>query len=149
MKNQLETLDEVISKFTEEEKKLMNENRFPYIFSKAWVYLKMGPEKYRKSDSFSQPPLDFDDEDLEILANGCKQALEGIGLTKENPFSELDVMGFSALFRLFHFQKFDRKTHHNVIFKDKKGAIDVITFQHVVDGGQVVYYNFCQYLNID
>ncbi|RAR73828.1 hypothetical protein [Flavobacterium aciduliphilum] len=149
MKNQLETLNEVISKFTEAEKKLMNENRFPYIFSKAWVYLKMGPEKYRKQDAFSQPPLDFDDEDLEILAHGCRQVLQGVGLTKENPFSELDVLGFSALFRLFHFQKFDRKTEHNVVFKNKKGAIDIITFEHAVDGGQVVYYNFCEYLTID
>ena len=33
MKNQLETLNEVISKFTDEEKELMNKNRFPYIFS--------------------------------------------------------------------------------------------------------------------
>ena len=81
MKNQLETLDEVISKFTVEEKKLMNENRFPYIFSKAWVYLKMGHEKYRKNDTFSQPPLEFDEEDLEILAKYVQKLLtltEGI-----------------------------------------------------------------------
>ena len=26
------------------------DNRFPYLFSKAYTYLKMGPEKYRKND---------------------------------------------------------------------------------------------------
>jgi len=145
MKNQLETLNEVISKFTDEEKELMNKNRFPYIFSKAWVYLKMDPEKYSKKDAFNQPPHDFDEEDLEILSNGCKQVLEGIGLSNENPFTGLDVLGFSALFRLFHFQQIDRKTNHNFIINGKNGALDSITFEHIVEGGQVVYHNFCEY----
>jgi hypothetical protein len=149
MKNQLETLNEVISNFTEEEKKIMTENRFPYIFSKAWIYLKMGPVKYRKNDAFNQPPADYNEVDLEILANGCKQVLKGIGLVKENPFSEIDVAGFSTLFRLLHFNKIDRKTNHHFIFIDKNGALDEITFEHIVDGSQVVYYNFCEYQKID
>ena len=144
MKNQLETLNEVISKFTVEEKQLMNENRFPYIFSKAWVYLKMGAEKYMKNDAFNQQPTDYDEEDLAILSNGCKQLIEGIGMSMEKPFTGLDVMGLYALFRLFHFQAIDRKTHHNFMLNGKNGALDGITFEHIVEGGQVVYYNFCE-----
>ena len=149
MKKQLESLDEVISKFTEEEKNCVDSNRFAYIFSKAWMYSKVGPEKYRKDDAFKQPPSDFDDEDLEIIANGCRQVLEGIGMTKEKPFTGLDVMGFSALFRLFHFKNVARQCEHGFIFNDKRGALDCITFEHVMDGSHVVYYNFCEYPAID
>ena len=145
MKKQLESLDEVISKFTEEEKNSVDSNRFAYIFSKAWLYNKIGPEKYRKDDAFKQPPSDFDDEDLEIIANGCRQVLEGIGMTKEKPFTGLDVMGFSALFRLFHFKNVTRQCEHGFIFNDKRGALDCITFEHLMDGSHVVYYNFCEY----
>lgn len=149
MKNQLEALNEVIHNFSEAEEERVDENRFPYIFSKAWSYLKIGPEKYRKNDAFSQPPSDFDDEDLEVLANGCRQVLQGIGLTKENPFSGLDVMGFSALFRMFHFEKSSRKTYYNYTHNSKRGVLDEITLTHVIDNTQVVYYNFCEYPEID
>jgi hypothetical protein len=149
MKKQLESLDEVISKFTEEEISSVESNRFGYIFSKAWLYNKIGPEKYRKDDAFKQPPSDFDDEDLEIIANGCRQVLEGIGMTKEKPFTGLDVMGFSALFHLFHFKNVARQCKHGFIFNDKRGALDCITFEHVIDGSHVVYYNFCEYPAID
>ena len=125
-------LDKTINQFSEKEKNLVDSNRFVYIFSKAWLYTKLGPEKYRKDDAFNQPPIDLDYEDLEVLANGCKQVLEGVGLTIDKPFTELDVMGFSALFRLFHFKNIQRKCKHGFIFNGKTGALDCITFQHVI-----------------
>ncbi|RAR73722.1 hypothetical protein [Flavobacterium aciduliphilum] len=145
MKKQLELLDEVIDNFTEEEKQIMEDNRFPYIFSKAWMYLKKGPEIYRKHDAFQQPPSDFDDEELQILTDGCNQILRGVGMTENNPFTNLDVFGFYNLFRLFHFDYIDRKTNHYFTLNGKQGILDCITFQHYVDDSQVVYYNFCEY----
>jgi hypothetical protein len=136
-------LDKIFNQFSEKEKNLADTNRFVYIFSKAWLYTKLGPEKYRKDDGLNQPPIDF--EDLEILSSGCRQVLEGFGLTIEKPFTELDVLGFSALFRLFHFKNIQRECKHGFKFEDKIGALDCITFQHVVDGSKVVYYNFCEY----
>ena len=147
--NQKEALKKAMNQFSEAEKSIAEANRYGYVFSKAWLYLKLGPEKYRKNDAFKQPPLDFDDQDLEILSNGCRQVLEGIGLTKEKPFTELDVMGFSALFELFHFQQIKRQCQHACILNGKKGALDSITFQHVIDGTKVVYYNFCEYPAFD
>lgn len=58
-------------------------------------------------------------------------------------------MGFSALFRLFHFKNIQRKCKHGFIFNGKTGALDCITFQHVIDGSKVVYYNFCEYPSFD
>jgi hypothetical protein len=147
--SQTALLDKTINQFSEKEKNLVDSNRFVYIFSKAWLYTKLGPEKYRKDDAFNQPPVDFDHEDLEVLANGCRQVLEGVGLTIEKPFTEIDVMGFSALFRLFHFKNIQRKCKHGFIFNGKRGALDSITFQHVIDGSKVVYYNFCEYPSFD
>jgi len=147
--SQTALLDKIINQFSEKEKNLVDSNRFVYIFSKAWLYTKLGPEKYRKDDAFNQPPVDLDYEDLEVLANGCRQVLEGVGLTIEKPFTELDVMGFSALFRLFHFKNIQRKCKHGFIFNGKTGALDCITFQHVIDGSKVVYYNFCEYPSFD
>ncbi len=147
--SQTALLDKIINQFSEKEKNLVDSNRFVYIFSKAWLYTKLGPEKYRKDDAFNQPPVDLDHEDLEVLANGCRQVLEGVGLTIEKPFTELDVMGFSALFRLFHFKNIQRKCKHGFIFNGKTGALDSITFQHVIDGSKVVYYNFCEYPSFD
>lgn len=147
--SQTALLDKTINQFSEKEKNLVDSNRFVYIFSKAWLYTKLGPEKYRKDDAFNQPPVDFDHEDLEVLANGCRQLLEGVGLTIEKPFTEIDVMGFSALFRLFHFKNIQRKCKHGFIFNGKTGALDCITFQHVIDGSKVVYYNFCEYPSFD
>jgi hypothetical protein len=77
MKNQLEILDEVVANFSEEEKQLMDSNRFAYIFSKAWLYLKIGPQKYRKNDAFQQPPLDYDEEDFQIFTQNQKNRDHG------------------------------------------------------------------------
>ena len=144
MKNQLEILEEVIANFSEEEKQLMESNRFVYIFSKAWLYLKIGPKKYRKNDFFQQPPIDYNEEDFQILATGCNLILKGIGITKQKPFTNLDVLGFFGLFSLFHFDYVDRRTDHNFIYDGRKGFLDCVTFEHIVDGSQVVYYNFCE-----
>lgn len=144
MKNQLQALDEVIRNFTEDEKQLMEANRFPYIFSKAWMYLKKGPNIYRKQDAFGEPSLDYEEEELQILAEGCNQILKGIGMTEEKPFTNLDVFGFYNLFRLFHFDYVSRKTNHSFIYDGKTGALDCITFEHAIDQSQIVYYNFCE-----
>ena len=141
--SQKETLEQIISQFTEQELKIFETNRFGYIFAKAWLYIEIGPEKYRKIDFYQQPPSDFDTVDLAIITHGCNQVIDGIGMTKEKPFTGLDVSGFNALFKLFHFESIERKTEFKFTLNDKKGILDCITFQHLIDGSQVVYYNFC------
>jgi hypothetical protein len=139
-----EALDKVINQFSEEEEELMFSNRFVYIFTKAWLYVKKGPEKYRKGDAFNEPPVDYNAEELEILLKACKQVLDGVGMSSEKPFTGIDVFGFNALFRLFHFENVKRTTKHQFMLGDKKGILDCITFEHAMDGEQVVYYNFCE-----
>jgi hypothetical protein len=105
------------------------------------MYLKMGPEKYRRQDFFSMPDIEWQEGDLEVIAVGCRQILEGKGFTPEKPFTGLDITGFRQLFSLFHFEKTARETS-----KPAKGKfLDKIEMQHLVDGGKVTYYNLVEY----
>jgi hypothetical protein len=140
----LNEFDAFFKSLTEADRQTAQENRFPYIYSKAALFLKMKPEIYRKNDFFGQPPAEFDEEDIAILKHGCQQVLEGKGFKKENPFTGLDVFGFSALMRLFHFQQLSRKTFHTYEHEERTGILDCITFRHLVEDTEVVYYNFCE-----
>ena len=144
-KENLAAFSILFAKMTDEEKELMEKFRFGYIFFKAQLFLKIGPDKYRKDDAFQQPPIDFNSEDIEVLNDGCRQILNGVGLIPEKAFTNLDVSGFSALFRMFHFSSTSRETKYGFILNGKKGVLDQITFQHLMDGSVVTYYNFCEY----
>ena len=149
MIKKIEAMNELFDSFTPEQETYAIENEFPYVYSKASSFLEMGAEEYRANDFFKQPPLDFDEEDLAILQHGCNQILAGVGMSFENPFTGLDVDGFYALMRMFHFESIKRKTRHGQEFNDEKGAIDCITFKHAVDGRTCAYYNFCAYPKLD
>ena len=79
-------LNKVIDQFSDEENNLVDSSRFPYIFTKAWLYLELGPEKYREDDAFNQPPADFDEEDLEntldMIISGAKRFVKNLGFIK-------------------------------------------------------------------
>lgn len=146
MDNLTQQLDLIMNKKSDAENQILLDNQFPYIFTKAFRYLKIGPEKYRKQDFFKQPPIDLDSEELEVLTSGCKQILQGIGFSESEPFTNLDVSGFYNLMRLFHFQYTDRTTKHSFVLNNKKGILDCISFKHYVDDNRTcVLYNFCCY----
>jgi len=132
-----EILRQLMNSMTTEEKELFQTNRYSYLFDKAYKYLKMGSEIYRKNDMLNQPDKNCSDEELELIKNGCQQVLKGKGLTAENPFSELDVVGFRLLFDLFHFEQIERVSYN---LGDGK-FVDEIKFQHLMDGSIVTYYN--------
>lgn len=97
---------------------------------------------YRRDDFFHELPVDFTEEDIEILKNGCRQVLEGRGLTADFPFINLEVGGFYALFRMFHYESESRKTKYSFHYEGEKGILDHITFAHIVDGNIISYSNF-------
>jgi hypothetical protein len=149
MNKDIIAMNELFDSFTPEQESYAIENEFPYVYSKASSFLVMGAEKYRANDFFKQPPLDFDEEDIAILQDGCRQVLAGVGMSVENPFTGLDVSGFSALMRMFHFESIGRKTKYGKLLNNEKGALDCITFKHMVDGRTCEYFNFCKYPKID
>jgi hypothetical protein len=141
MFKQLERMNKLMNALSEEERKLFTENRFPYILTKADLYLKIGPEKYRRQDFFGMPDMEWDNDELKVIADGCRQILEGKGFTPEKPFVGLDIRGFTQLFSLFHFEKIGRETSN----PGEGKFLDKIKMRHVVDGGEVTYYNLVEY----
>lgn len=149
MNRDIIAMNELFDSFTPEQQVYALENEFPYVYSKASSFVVMGAEKYRANDFFKQPPLDFDEEDISILQHGCSQVLAGVGMSVENPFTGLDVAGFSALMRMFHFEAIGRKTKHGKVLNNEKGALDCIKLKHMVDGRTCEYFNFCRYPKMD
>lgn len=133
-------MDEVMDGMSEELEEMAMVNRFPYFFSKAYTFLKRGPDAYRSQDAFGEPSTDLDAEDLALIESGCRQMMEGRGLTPEDPLRGLGIHGFYALFRLFHFSLVRQSA-----MPGEEGIIDRMRMRHMVDGGEVVYYNLVQY----
>ena len=131
-----QNLEALIDKFSNEDTNLCLENRFPYLYTKAYYFIKDGAEAYASSDAFKLPDSSFNGEDLELLKLGCNQLLEGRGFSSENPFTNLGIRGCHKLFELFHF-KFVNQTATKV----DDGMLDKMTFKHVMDKKHISYYN--------
>jgi hypothetical protein len=131
-----QNLEALIDQFSKEDTNLCLENRFPYLYTKAYYFIKDGAEAYASSDAFKLPDSSFNSEDLELLKLGCNQLLEGRGFSSKNPFKNLGIRGCHKLFELFHF-KFVNQTATKV----DGGMLDKMTFKHVMDKKQVSYYN--------
>ena len=103
-----EQLETLINQFSDEDTKLCLENRFPYLYTKAYYFNRDGPESYASSDAFNLPDSSFSSEDIELLKLGCKQ----VALSKVSAsilhfvslyFSRILRRSFSHL--LFHTQQ--------------------------------------------
>lgn len=141
MSKLLEKMNLMIDALSEEERKLFTESWFPYVLTKADLYLKMGPEKYMRQDFFGMPDIEWNDDELETVSDGCRQILEGNGFTPEKPFVNLDVTGFRQLFSLFHFENTGRETSN----LGEGKFLDKIELRYVMDGGSVTWYNMVEY----
>jgi hypothetical protein len=144
MGKDIEMLNSLMDNMSDEEETIAMDNRFPYLFTKAYIYLKSGPDNYRKDDYFKLPSKDLEIDELAAIESGCNQILQGKGLVREKPFTGLDVRGFNLLFELFHFKSSARKSKSTKI-DGKTCFIDQITFKHVVDGSEITYYNLVSY----
>lgn len=141
--NSEEKLDLIFNKLNEDEQNRLLDNQFIYLFTKAELYLKLGAEKYRKDDFFHQPSIDYTENDLELLKIGCIQITEGKGFSEQTPLHDIDVFGFSKLMKLFHFVSESRTTNYQFTNEGKSGALDCITFKHMMDDRTTQMFNFC------
>jgi hypothetical protein len=139
----MEKIEKVLSLMNSDEQEYCILNQFPYIFTKAELYLKIGPDKYRKEDFFQQPPLNLDTVDMESIRYGCEQIIEGRGFDHKTPLQGLGVSGFYRLMELFHFQFESRKTKYSFKYEEEKGALDIMTFTHQMDDRKATLFHFC------
>ena len=139
----MEKIEKVLSLMNSDDQEYCILNQFPYIFTKAELYLKIGPDNYRKEDFFQQPPLKLDTTDMESIRYGCEQIVEGRGFNFSTPLQGLGVSGFYRLMELFHFQFESRKTKYSFIYEEEKGALDIMTFTHQMDDRKATLFHFC------
>ena len=138
-----EKMQEVMDNMTPEYLSLAEDNQFVYLFSKAFLFLKMGPEAYRNQDFFNQPSEDIDAEELELINNGCRQILAGRGFSTDQPLTGLGISGFYALMDLFHFKL--RRQSIAGRMEGRRGMLDRMEMQHVMDERLSVLFNFVAY----
>ena len=139
----MKKIESILSLMNSDEQEYCILNQFPYIFTKAELYLKIGPDKYRKEDFFQQPPLNLDTVDMESIRYGCEQIIEGRGFNYTTPLQGLGVSGFYRLMELFHFQFESRKTKYSFKYEEEKGALDIMTFTHQMDDRKATLFHFC------
>ena len=137
MKSVSKDLDILMKKLSNDDLKLLSNNRFPYIFTKAYFFLSDGPEIYKKIDAFNLPNNSFSNIDIENIKIGCKQILIGKGFRKESPLEGIGVRGFYKLFELFHFEMTNQISYKI----DAAKRLDKITFEHNVDKSKIECYN--------
>ncbi len=136
MESVAEQLETLINQFSDEDTKLCLENRFPYLYTKAYYFNREHPESYASSDAFNLPDSSFSNEDIELLKSGCEQILKGKGFSSKIPFKNLGIRGCHKLFELFHF-----KFTNQQVTKVHDGMLDKMTFKHVMDNKEITYYN--------
>jgi hypothetical protein len=136
--NQLqEKLQELLNTMSEEDTAILTENRFPYIFTKAFYFLQNKPDFYSQNDAFGLPDETFSSQDLKNITIGCEQILEGKGFRTEFPFENIGIRGCHKLFELFHFKFVNQRAYSS----DRGGFKDVMTFEHAVDKSVIKCYN--------
>jgi hypothetical protein len=136
-------LQEVMDGMSPEYLAEAEENEFVYLFTKSFLYLRMGPEAYRRQDFFNRPAEDTDPSDLERIEAGCRQILGGVGFTKDRPLTGLGISGFYSLLNMFHF-----KLHRQSIagrLEGRQGMLDRMEMYHVMDGRTCVLFNAVEY----
>jgi hypothetical protein len=133
----MEIIDELMDTLNEKDSELFESNRAPYIITKAHHYLTVGPETYRSKDAFGLPNINWSTSELKQIESGCKQLILGSGFRKEQPIHHLSIKGFYLLFHLFHFKPVKQKAKS----LGNGNMLDEITFEHIMDGSNVTYYN--------
>jgi len=119
------------------------ENGYVYIYTKAYLYLQMGPDVYRKQDPFKLPAVDSDPEDLAAIESGCRQILDGDGFSAERPLKRIGISGFYRLLELFHFSMVRQSIGGKA--SSGKGFVDKMLMRHVMDERLINLYNEVQY----
>jgi hypothetical protein len=137
MKSASEDLEELMKNLSAKDVRLLLDNRFPYIFTKAHYFLQDGPELYKKKDAFSLPDNSFSKIDIEKITIGCKQILTGKGFRKDLPMEGIGIRAFYKLLELFHFEMINQLAYK--IDTDKR--LNKITFKHVKNNSKIVCYN--------
>ena len=110
---------------------------FFYIHFKAFLFLELGPDLYRKHDAFNLPPDYWAEEKLAAVTCGCRQISEWRGLSPDRPLEDIGIGGFYALLHLLHFELVSQA----LIDSDPVTMLDMMIMRHVVNAREITLYN--------
>lgn len=111
---------------------------FWYVHFKAFAFLTVGPDQYRRQDAFRQPPENLSAARLHEVNRGCEQFLQFRGLSPARPLVGIGVDGFYALSRLFHFALVQQAALET---NTADTILDKMNLRHVVDKQELTLYN--------
>jgi hypothetical protein len=114
------------------------EGVWAYILAKASLYLRLGPERYRKGDYFGMPAEECDPRTLAEIRSCYEQMLEGRGYRRDAPTEGVGIGGFYEALATLHFRSTEQRARPT---DDRLYFIDEIDFVHVMDGRTVTLYN--------
>lgn len=113
-------------------------SEWAYILCKALLYLKLGPDVYRKRDYFRMPSVEWDQETLNEIQSCFTQFSNQKGYSESNPVENVSIRGFYAAIRTLHFEvdtQIARSTD------DGKYFIDEMLFKHVLSDSTIALFN--------
>ena len=132
MKNKTE-----FKEITRKMERLMIENFYEYIRSKAKTFYLSGYKKYRRHDAFGQPAFRMTPRMQSLIKSGCWQVLDCKGLTPADPFDELGIPGFYRLMEMFHYKVVAQR----IAKAGETFIIDEMHMVHTVMGQKMILYN--------
>ncbi len=112
-------------------------SEFVYLLTKAELYVKIGPDRYRKTDAGKMPPQDWSPEELRAVQTGMEQICQFRGWARDRPFEDLGVGGFYALLATLHFEL----EQQQALAVDESTFVDEMHMRHRMTGQTVVLYN--------
>ncbi len=80
---------------------------YGYLNAKAQIYLRKGPEAYRRDDFFHVPRAEWDASILAGLDRGFRQLVEWKGLTADRALEGIDMSDLYRIMEVGHFRLID------------------------------------------
>jgi len=106
---------------------------FIYMKGKADIFVKTGPEIYRRQDYFKMPDEEWPDEWVSRVGEGMSQITAFEGYSAARPIRGLGMADIQRLFMTLHFEVID-------FLHDPEAQMAGMVGEHVVDGRQVALY---------
>jgi hypothetical protein len=109
---------------------------FGYILTKANIFLKIGPEAYRRMDALGMPLAEWTPDTLTIVRQGFEQLLGCKGYRPNAPLEGIGITGLNDLMTTMHFRMIHQKAH-----REGPYFFDEILFQHTMSGETITIFN--------
>ncbi len=117
-------------------------SKWAYLVKKAEIYLKKGPDIYRREDAFGMPDPEWDEDILHEISSCFEQLCDGKGFSREDPVQNVSVEGFYAAMSTLHFEAVRQSAY---FVEDSDAILDAIEFRHMVDGREITLFNNVRY----